>query len=562
MPRLMPHMATSLTASGVLRRIGQVLGLALMLFLAMPGLAPAQTAPASRAVPATEQAAQVRVQHRKIALLRGSFMGVPPEERARKATQAIDELLAKGGPGEVTVTDAPQGKVLLIDGAFAFFLMPEDADHARGQTLETATSDAVRALTHAIGETREARDKGRLLRATLYSGLATLIFALVVGVALRIRRALAAHATNLLAKAAGTQAGALDILHPARLRLAANWLVGAATWLLVAVLAYEWLVYVLTRFAYTRSWGEQLGSFLFGVLERIGGSVLDALPDLMVAAVILLLARGVTALARPMFDRAEHGLSNLPWLDRDLAVPTRRIFNTAVWLFAIAMVYPYLPGAQSDAFKGISVLVGLMLTLGGSSLVGQGASGLILMYSRTLRVGEFVRINDQEGTVTELGTFTTKIRTGLGEEISMPNSLIMGVVTKNYSRTVRGPGYILDTVMTIGYDTPWRQVEAMMVEAARRTDGVLQSPPPQVFKTGLSDFYVEYRLVCQAIPSQPRPRAEVMQLLHSNLLDVFNEHGVQIMSPHYFGDPSHAKVVPRDQWWAVPADKPGEAQKS
>ena len=143
----------------------------------------------------------------------------------------------------------------------------------------------------------------------------------------------------------------------------------------------------------------------------------------------------------------------------------------------------------------------------------------------------------------------------------MPNSVIMSSITKNYSRTVRGPGYVLDTVMTIGYDTPWRQVEAMMIEAAQRTEGVLPSPEPRVFKTALSDFYVEYRLVCQAIPSQPRPRAEVMQMLHSHLLDVFNEHGVQIMSPHYFEDPARAKVVPQDQWWAAPATRARAAQE-
>lgn len=563
MLRLVPHMSALLRTCGTLCRAGLLPCLLLALALLLPGAAMAQTTAAAKATPDAVQSAFLVVQHRKVALLRGSFMGVPPAERVSRAEQAIDELLDKGGPGQVTVADAPQGKIVLIDGSFAFILMPEDADHARGQTLEAVTSDAVRALTSAIGETREARDKGRLLRAALYSALATLILALSVWVALRIRRALAARTTDLLAsKAADMHMGGLSILHPTRIRHAVHWLVNVGAWLVVAALAYEWLVYVLTRFAYTRSWGEQLGSFLFGVLRRIGGSVLSALPDLIVALAILLLARGVIALARPMFDRAERGGSTIPWLDHDLAVPTRRIFTTAVWLFAIAMAYPYLPGAQSDAFKGISVLVGLMLTLGGSSLVGQGASGLILMYSRTLRVGEFVRINEQEGTVTELGTFTTKIRTGLGEEISMPNSLIMGSITKNYSRTVRGQGYVLDTVMTIGYDTPWRQVEAMMVEAAQRTEGVLESPPPKVFKTGLSDFYVEYRLVCQAIPTQPRPRAEVMQLLHSNLIDVFNEHGVQIMSPHYLSDPPQAKVVPRDQWWTAPAQQPGDAPKA
>jgi small-conductance mechanosensitive channel len=242
----------------------------------------------------------------------------------------------------------------------------------------------------------------------------------------------------------------------------------------------------------------------------------------------------------------------------DTARPTRRLFSVAVWLFAIVMAYPYLPGSNSEAFKGMSVLVGLMVTMGGSSLFGQAASGLILMYSRTVRVGEYVRINDQEGTVTELGTFTTKIRTGLGEEVTVPNTVVLGTVTKNYSRAVKGHGYVVDTVVTIGYDTPWRQVEAMLKEAARRTDGVLADPEPRVFQTGLSDFYPEYRLVCQAVPSEPRPRAVVLSNLHAHIQDVFNEYGVQIMSPHYLGDPADAKVVPKARWYAKPASPPAE----
>lgn len=326
-------------------------------------------------------------------------------------------------------------------------------------------------------------------------------------------------------------------------------------WSAAVLLVYEWLVFVLTRFSYTRPWGEELGDFLFGVFRHIGNGVLGALPDLAIAAVILLLARGVIGAVRPIFDRVERGSGAIGWLDRDSAAPSRRIFSVSVWLFAIAMAYPYLPGSQSEAFKGITVLVGLMLTLGGSSLVGQGASGLILMYSRTIRIGDYVRIQDQEGTVTELSTFTTKIRTGLGEEISLPNSLIMGSVTKNYSRAALGQGFILDTVLTIGYDTPWRQVEAMLIEAAGRTEGILDMPKPKVFQTALSDFYIEYRLVCQAVPERPRTRAEVLHMLHANALDVFNEAGVQIMSPHYVGDPRAEKVVPPSQWSSPSARK-------
>ena len=541
--------------------------LLLMLGLLLPASAWAQAgAPegAGATTTTTQQAApapaHVVVLNRKVALLRAYFLGVPPAERAQRAEQTIRDLLDKGGPGTVSVQQAPQGSLLMIDGAFALILVPEDADKVSGESFEALTQRSAQALSHAIAETREARDKGRLMHALLYSALATLVFAIAVWGALRLRQLLLARAARMLEeRAVKLQVGEASLLHPSRLRTAVRWLLGFAAWLVMAALAYEWLAYVLTRFAYTRAWGEELGDFLFSVLQRIGGGVLRALPDLITALAIFLLARGVLVLLKPMFERAEHGRGGPGWLDQDLAVPTRRIVTAAVWLFAIAMAYPYLPGAQSEAFKGISVLVGLMLTLGGSGLVGQGASGLLLMYSRTIRVGEYVRINDQEGTVTELGTFTTKIRTGLGEEISLPNSLIMSSVTKNYSRTIRGKGYILDTVMTIGYDTPWRQVEAMMTEAARRTEGVLNTPPPRVFKTALQDFYVEYRLVCQAIPAQPRPRAEVMQVLHSNLLDVFNEHGVQIMSPHYLGDPPADKVVPRSNWYAAPAKKPEDA---
>jgi small-conductance mechanosensitive channel len=220
------------------------------------------------------------------------------------------------------------------------------------------------------------------------------------------------------------------------------------------------------------------------------------------------------------------------------------------------MAYPYIPGADTDAFKGVSVLLGLMVSVGASGIVGQAASGLILMYTRTYRPGEFVRVADHEGTVMHLGMFTTRVRTGMGEELTLPNSMVLGTITKNYSRAVRGEGFIVDATVTIGFDTPWRQVNAMLIEAALRTPGVCADPVPRVFQIALSDFYVEYRLVCQAVPTEDVPRAVVVSAVHENIQDVFNENGVQIMSPHYLGDPQHAKVVPPAHWYTPPAKKP------
>jgi len=144
----------------------------------------------------------------------------------------------------------------------------------------------------------------------------------------------------------------------------------------------------------------------------------------------------------------------------------------------------------------------------------------------------------------------------MGEELTLSNTFIAGAVTKNYSRVVKGDGFIVDTTVTIGYDTPWRQVQAMLVEAARRTTGIVDTPAPTVFQTALSDFYPEYRIVAHALPSEPLPRAKVISELHANIQDVFNEHGVQIMSPHYLGDPAEAKVVPPAKWYPAPAKKP------
>ena len=271
---------------------------------------------------------------------------------------------------------------------------------------------------------------------------------------------------------------------------------------------------------------------------------------------IFIIARAITRGVAIFFDRVERGRLHAGWIDADIAKPSRRIFNLVIWIFALAMAYPYLPGAQTEAFKGLSVLVGLMVSLGASSVIGQAFSGLILMYTRAFRNGDYVRIGDTEGTVVELGMFVTRIRTGMGEEITLPNSGIMATTTRNYSRAVGGTGYVVDTVVTIGYSTPWRQVQAMLEEAARRTPGIAATPAPMVRQTALSDFYVEYRLIAYTPVGQPRQRAEVLNDLHAQIQDVFNEYGVQIMSPHYMMDPKDPQVVPKDKWHLPPARPP------
>jgi small-conductance mechanosensitive channel len=202
------------------------------------------------------------------------------------------------------------------------------------------------------------------------------------------------------------------------------------------------------------------------------------------------------------------------------------------------------------------VLLGIMVSIGGASVIGQAFSGLILMYMRAFRRGDYVRVGDTEGTVVDLGIFATRIRTGLGEEVTVPNSEIMSAATKNYSRAESGTGYVVDTNVTIGYATPWRQVQAMLLEAATRTREIASTPLPYVRQTALSDFYVQYRLVAYTPIEYPALRMDVLSRLHENIQDVFNEYGVQIMSPNYEADPPAPQVVPKEQWYAAPARPP------
>lgn len=535
--------------------MGKMLGRCLLLIglaglWAHAGIAAEMPATAVRA--ADDAAAELKVENRNILVFRATLLGESPQVRAHRAKATIEEALQGGDELKVNLDPIQDSYMVLLGYSRAFIISPEDVDPP-GSSVRGAAEAAAANLRLAAAENREAGSVRYLLSALGLAAVATLAYLLLLRGVGYVRGKLLNRLPDVMSRHSGRlKVGQTPLLGSRYLYYLVGRLIWLVYWLLVFLFSYQWLSFVLSRFPYTRPWGESLNVHLINLARYLINGMLDALPGLAVALCILIIARAISGFSRHVLQRMARP-GNLRWLTEETLQPTTRLTSLAIWLFAIVMAYPYLPGSGTEAFKGLSVLVGLMISLGASSVIGQAASGLILTYSRTLRVGEFVRIGDNEGTVTEVGVFNTTIRTGLGEVLTLPNSMITGSVTRNYSRIVQGQGYVVDTVVTIGYDTPWRQVEAMLIEAARRTDGILQTPAPQVFQTALSDFYPEYRLVAQAIPSEPRPRALLLSVLHANIQDVFNEYGVQIMSPHYLGDPQEAKWVPREQWHAAPA---------
>ncbi len=519
---------------------------------------PGPAAVASGAAASDTAASTVVLNNRKIITFRADLLGDTPAERAALAQLALTQALQTKGPGKVARAMLDEAARIELDGQTLFFVLPGDLGGPRpASLLDAASQDVVRRLQTAVDETRERTDPTRWAVGIAYALAATLFAWLGLKLLWRGKRRLTQRMQDMLqqtSEARLTGSWLVDYTRYARASLAR--MVAALSWLAALVLLELWATFVLHQFAYTRPWGERSTAWLLDLLGRFATSAAVAIPGLLTAMLIFFIARTCVRVGHHLLQRVETGEISLTWLTPDTAAPTRRLLAAAIWLFALAMAYPYLPGSDSEAFKGVSVLAGLMLSLGSSSVIGQALSGLSLMYSRSLREGEYVKVGDVEGTVAGMGMFTTRIHTGLGEEVSLPNSVVFAQPIRNYSRMVKDGRFMIHTSVTIGYATPWRQVHAMLMEGARRSPDVAQSPAPYVVQTALSDFYVEYRLCAQSSRHAPAQRAAVVSQLLSNVQDVFNENGVQIMSPHYMADPPEPQVVPPGPWASPPGAQP------
>jgi small-conductance mechanosensitive channel len=274
--------------------------------------------------------------------------------------------------------------------------------------------------------------------------------------------------------------------------------------------------------------------------------MLRGIPGLVAVAVIFLVARFVAAFLDGLFDRVERGALTIRGLYPETVSATRRIVAGLVWLVALAASWPYIPGSDSSAVKGLSLLVGVMLSLGSTGLVSQVMSGLAVIYSRALSAGDTVRVGDVEGVVSAVGLLSTKIVTVPGEEVTFPNSVLLGGAVRNYTRLAGGAGPLVTTSVTIGYDAPWRQVHDLLIGAARETPSLRRDPAPFVLQRGLDDFYVEYQLLVR-LEGDPLQRPRVLSDLHARVQDAFNAAGVQIMSPHFFMQPEKPVLVPPER---------------
>jgi small-conductance mechanosensitive channel len=490
--------------------------------------------------------------NRPIVVLRARVVGREPVERAVGAGRLLHDLLGQRTTGPVTSQSFEGGTIISVGSRGVLGITAADVDDLAGETLEGVTAQTVARLRQALEEAAEARTPGMLVREAATASVAIVAAVLFLGLLTRARRRIgAALAAVAERKIARVDTATLDALRSSRLLDMQRHVVTVGITVIDLVVIYGATTFVLRQFPYTRAWGESMSGFLLMTVETLGLNAIHALPGLFTVALIFVVTRLLVRAASAWFSAVERGRAHARWIHPETAQPTRRLATALLWILAVVVAYPYMPGSQTEAFKGVSVFLGLMVTFGSSGLVNQIMSGFMITYSRALRVGDFVQIGDVQGTVTHLGVLSTKIKSILHEEITIPNAVVVGQTTTDYSRLNDGEGVFTPTSVTIGYDAPWRQVHALLLLAAARTPGLRTEPKPIVVQSSLEDFYVKYTLwVCLA---RQDDRAIVLDGLHANIQDLFNEYGVQIMSPNYVLDPRAPKVVPKEQWFAAPA---------
>jgi small-conductance mechanosensitive channel len=498
--------------------------------------------------------------NRTIVVLKAIVLGRTPVERATAAAEALDDLARQQIRGPVTAQAFDGCALISVGGRVVLVLTPPDVDSLSGDSVEAASARTVARLQQALAEAGEARSVRTVLRSTAIAAVGIVLGLCALWIIGRAQRMIAGRFVAVAEKTvARSKIADLEMLRGLHLVDFEKGLVTSAKVALDLVVVYWAMTFVLRQFPYTRPWGESLRGFLVLTVENLSLGILNGLPGLFTVALIFLFTRFLVRVISLWFSAVERGSVSARWIYPETAQPTRRLLTALLWLFGAVVAYPYLPGSQTEAFKGVSVFLGLMVTIGSSGLVSQIMSGFMITYSRALRLGDFVKVGDVEGNVIHLGILSTKIKTLRNEDVTIPNAVVVAQTTTDYSRFGDSDGVFVPTSVTIGYDTPWRQVHALLLEAAGRTDGLRQDPKPVVLQASLEDFYVKYTLLFCLKRQETRPFT--LDTLHANIQDLFNEYGVQIMSPNYVVDPAAPKVVARRDWFAAPAE-PGLQPRS
>jgi small-conductance mechanosensitive channel len=456
-----------------------------------------------------------------------------PEDRAKAVSERIRKIAKNALISLESITAVDNETTTDIVAGDLMIMSVTDRDAAMaGRTRQELARDYAQRIKSVLVEQRKTYS----LRSILVGAGLLLLATVVLVIAIWLLRVLFARLSARIASWEGTRIRHLkiqnlEILSAGRIIFALMKLLKALQIAAVLMLFYFYIPLVLDFFPWTRGVAAVLYGYMIAPLTTVAHSFLSFLPNLVFIAVIVVIIRYVIRGIRFFFSALASGAISLPGFYQDWAMPTYKIVRFLVIAFGAVVVFPYLPGAKSPAFQGISIFLGVLFSLGSTSAVANMVAGVILTYMRPFKLGDRVRIADAVGDVIEKTLLVTRLTTIKNVEITIPNAMVLSSHIINYSASANDLGLVLHTTVTIGYDAPWRKVHELLISAAQATEGALKEPAPYVLQTALDDFYVHYELNCYT--NEPNRMAKIYSELHQNIHDRFNEAGVEIMSPHY-----------------------------
>ena len=486
--------------------------------------------------------ATLTIMNRDIATFRTHLVHATQEQRAKRAQDRINslsetDLITKKIEVLPLELGNDKGMQWYLGDIALFALVERDLDRETDGNLKNLENKTTEILT----ELMEAKEKQLKLPFLIHQSILILLATLILGMMIFIeKKSLNWVSTLLLRKGRSISHSLNNGIHWTEyyFRFASK-IISAISWLLTALFIYAWLTFSLRQLPLTEPLGLKLGQHITDTIYAIFSGILGSIPNLISILIIIFVTRTITDLVKIFFKRVQAGNVQFNLFHKDTVSASQRIASFFIWGLTFSIIYPLIPGSNTEAFKGLSVLFGIVISLGSTGLVSQLMSGLVVIYSRALRVGDYVMINGQEGVVKELGVLSTKIQSLNSKiETTIPNAVLISNPITNLTKLNETTGTVLSTQVTIGYDAPWRQVHAMLIDATKLIPDIRTDPEPKVFQKALSDFYVEYELFIHT--NNPMKKIAILSELHQTIQDNFNHAGIQIMSPHFMLQPEHA----------------------
>lgn len=487
---------------------------------------------AATAKPAAVPMAPVAINGKFLFSVEG-VLSFSAEARAAAISARIRDLSTSDSyvPGSIAVADSSNTSDIMAGGLIVMSVTDQDGELA-GQNRQLLARDYTKRIDTALKTMRREYGLKSLVLEGVYALLATIVLILLLRLLGIVFRKIYAK----LGSWRGTIIPSLRIqkfeLIPAdRITDFALMLARLCRLAIGLVLCYSYASLVLGLFPWTRGYAQVLLAYILSPLKVVGSAVVAYLPNVFFIAVILVIAFYFTRAVRVIFNEIGKGTIAFPNFYPEWAEPTFKIVRVLIFALTLVVIFPYLPGAKSPAFQGISIFLGVLLSLGSSSAVANIVAGVILTYMRAFKIGDRVKIADTMGDVMEKTLLVTRIRTIKNVDITITNSMVLNSHIINFSAAMDDEKLILHTSVTIGYDAPWRTVHQLLIDAALACDNILKDPKPFVYQTALDDFYVHYEI--NAYTDQPSRMAGIYSDLHQKIQDTFNEAGVEIMSSHY-----------------------------